>query len=45
MNQSDLNGLNWTKLNKVDQIDKIGPKGLNRNKVDRIGPNKNECIE
>ena len=45
MNQSDLNGLNWTKLNKVDQIDKIGWNGPNRNKVDRIGPNKNEWIE
>ena len=31
MNRSDPNGLNWTKWNKVDKMDRIRP---NRNKGD-----------
>ena len=35
----DTNGLNWTKRNEVDRMDKIG---LNGNKVDQTRPNRIE---
>ena len=38
MNLSGLNGLNWTRRNKMDRI------GLVRKKVDQIRPNKSEWI-
>ena len=37
MNQSDPNGLNWTKWNNVDQMDKIGPNRTEVNRLDEIG--------
>ena len=36
------NGLKWTQIDEIEQMDRIGPNG---NKVDQNGPNKNKWTD
>ena len=36
------NGPKWTQIDKMEQMDRIGPNG---NKVDQNGPNKNKWTD